>query len=130
MTNLVRIMSVGLVLTTMAGCTTTPRATNTRADVGPSPQQYEQTIREQLRQTLHDPYSVQDFRLSKPEFASCMIGPGQPLYGWRVVAHYNAKNAYGAYTGLRQAVYWFHGERIVLVSADTVRCPEAWRPGG
>jgi hypothetical protein len=59
-----------------------------------------------------------------------MITPGQPFHGWRVISHYNAKNAYGTYVGHRQSVYqsvyWFHGERIIFVSADTQRCPEGW----
>lgn len=127
MYSLVRIAAVGMIVTVMAGCAMTPKATNTMAHVGTMPQDYEQTIREQLRRTLNDPDSVQDFRVSKPQLASCMIGPGQPLNGWRVVAHYNAKNAYGAYTGVRQSVYWFHGERLVLVSLDAQRCPEGWQ---
>jgi starvation-inducible outer membrane lipoprotein len=110
----------------LAGCVMTPRAINTRADVGARPEQYEQTIREHLRMTLLDPNSVQDFRISEPELASCMIASGHPFYGWRVISHYNAKNAYGGYVGLQQSVYWFHGERIVLRSVDTHRCPEGW----
>jgi hypothetical protein len=114
---------IGL-LVVLAGCAMTPRATNTRLDIGAQPEHYEQAIREHLRMTLLDPYSVQGFHVNGPELASCMIASGHPFYGWRVIARYNAKNAYGGYTGFRQYVYWFHGERIVLITADTNRCPE------
>jgi hypothetical protein len=84
----------------LAGCAT-PTYTNTRADVGARPEHYELAIREHLSRTLYDPSSVQDFRVSEPELTSCMIAPGAPFYGWRVMAQFNAKNLYGGYTGLR-----------------------------
>jgi hypothetical protein len=120
------LVAMAVLMPIVVGCAT-PMATNTRAEVGAMPQHYEEAIREQLRLTLNDPASVQDFRAGPPKLSSCMIGPGQLFYGWRVIAHYSAKNLYGAYVGLRQQVYWFHGERIALVSLDTVRCPEGWK---
>jgi hypothetical protein len=119
-------MVIGL-LVFMAGCAMTPRYANVSGTEGDRPEQYEQTIREHLRVTLKDPYSIQDFSVSSPERTWCAIPPGGgTFYGWRVISKYNAKNAYGAYVGLRQSVYWFHGERIKLITADGDRCPEAW----
>jgi len=113
-------------LVLLAGCALTPTYTNTRADVGARPEHYEQTIRDHLRVTLKDPYSVQDFSVSEPELTACSIAPGHPFYGWRVATQYNAKNAYGAYVGLQQSFYWFHGERLKLITADLRTCPEGW----
>jgi hypothetical protein len=108
----------------LVGCAMTPRLTNTRADVGAQPAFYEQTIREHLHRSLLDPYSVQDFHVSEPELMACMIAPSYPFYGWRTAVQYNAKNAYGGYVGLRRSFYWFHGERLALITADPGRCPE------
>jgi hypothetical protein len=120
---------IGL-LVFLAGCVMTPmtpKYTSTSTDVGAKPEHYEQTIREHLRRTLKDPYSVQDFSVSAPERTWCAINPGgYPFHGWRVIAKYNAKNAYGAYVGLRQSVYWFHGERLTLMTTDANMCPEGW----
>jgi hypothetical protein len=110
----------------LVSCVATPRYTNTRADVGAKPEHYEQTIREYLRVTLKDPYSVQDFSVSEPELTACSIAPGSPFYGWRVATQYNAKNSYGAYVGLRQYFYWFHGEQVKLITTDLSICPEGW----
>jgi hypothetical protein len=114
-----------LVFIAIVGCAT-PRYHNTVMDIGPKPINYEQTIREQMRVTLLDPHSVQDFRAWEPISSSCMIGPGYPFYGWRVATQYNAKNAYGGYTGIQWRYYWFHGEQIKLVTSSSVRCPEGW----
>lgn len=111
----------------LAGCAMMPRLANVSGAEGNKPEHYEQTIREHLRVTLLDPHSVQDFRVTTPERTWCAIPPaGGTFYGWRVKVQYNAKNAYGGFTGLRQFVYWFHGERIALINSDPDRCPEAW----
>jgi hypothetical protein len=79
-------MKLGLVLVfILLGCVVTPRYTNTRADVGPKPEHYEQTIREHLRIALRDPYSVQDFRVGEPELTVCTTASGHPFYLWRVL---------------------------------------------
>ena len=116
------VISVGLLL---SGCVT-PSYHTTRADVGAKPEYYEQTIREHLRVVPRDPYSMQDFSVSEPVLAHCMIAPSYPFYGWRVATQYNAKNAYGAYVGVQRYFYWFHGERIRLTTSDSAVCPEGW----
>jgi hypothetical protein len=111
----------------LAGCTMAPRLANVSGAEGNKPEHYEPTIREHLRVTLLDPHSVQDFRVSHLERTWCLIPPGGgTFYGWRAKVEYRAKNAYGAYTGLQQSFYWFHGERIALITRDPDRCPEAW----
>jgi hypothetical protein len=121
---------IGL-LVFLAGCTIrpmTPRYANISGAEGAKPEHYEQTIREHLRVTLKDPYSIQDFSVSAPERTWCAIPStrGGTFYGWRVISKYNAKNSYGAYVGLSQSVYWFHGESIKLITSDQNHCPEAW----
>jgi hypothetical protein len=109
----------------LLGCVA-PRFHNTVADVGDKPINYEQTIRNHLHTTLLDPYSIQGFRVSNPVSSECMIGLNYAFYGWRVDTQYNAKNAYGAYTGLKRYFYWFHGERLRLVTSEPRVCPEGW----
>jgi hypothetical protein len=76
--------------------------TNTPDLAGAKPQNYEQTIRDYLRVSLKDPYSMQDFSVSEPVLTSCAIGIYGPFHAWRVPAAYNAKNSYGAYVGLQR----------------------------
>jgi hypothetical protein len=117
---------IGL-LVVLAGCAVTLRLANVRGAEGPKPEHYEQTIREHLRVALLDPYSVQDFFVDTTERTWCAIPRGGgTFYGWLVEVRYNAKNAYGAYTGLKQYFYWFHGEWIMLITERADRCLEAW----
>lgn len=67
----------------LMGCTVTPRLANVRGAEGEKPERYEQTIREHLRVTLLDPYSVQDFFVDTPERTWCAIPQGGgTFYGW------------------------------------------------
>ena len=72
------ILSVFLVF--LVGCATTPRLANTLGAEGHRPEHYEQTIREHLRVTLLDPYSVQDFRVTAQERTWCVIPSEGTLY--------------------------------------------------
>jgi hypothetical protein len=118
-----RRFCLAILLVSLTACAA-PRFANTRADVGPQPVDYEATIREHLRRTLYDPYSVQDLRIDEPGISSCTIRPGYAFYGWLVPVQMNAKNRYGAYVGLRHSFYWFRGEQLVLITADRLQCPE------
>ncbi len=110
------------------GCTTAGGGllnTNTVEDAGNMPLNYESSIMNYLERNLKDPYSVKGLRISKPVLTQCAVGMYGPFNGWRVTASYNAKNSYGAYTGLQEEFYWFHGEQIKGVGDSPNFCPEA-----
>lgn len=112
------------------------------AIVGQEPKNYEQTIREYLRQNLKDPNSMIDFSIiEKPIKTSCkafgvsrldkILNPYKTQHiefsGWRVTVSYNAKNSYGGYVGLTKEFYWFHGEKLIGASEGPYEgsCDEA-----
>lgn len=112
----------------LAGCSTPGGGylnTNVPADAGNEPAKYEATIQAYLRETLKDPYSIQDFSVTRPERSSCAVGIYGPHFGWRVDVSYNAKNSYGAYVGLQTYYFWFHGERIEGITTTPALCPDA-----
>lgn len=117
-----------LLTVVLTGCTTPGGGllnTNIPADAGAAPIHYEQVIKNYLRLTLKDPSSVMDFAVGDPTLTSCAVGVYGPFHGWQVPAVYNAKNSFGAYTGLQQTFFWFHNERLAGVSSNRVFCPEA-----
>lgn len=118
----------------VGGCATGTLNTNTAQDVGSAPVNYESTIRAYLRETLKDPFSIQDFSVEAPVLARCSIGIYGPFHGWAVRTHYNAKNSYGAYVGRKTYYYWFHGEGLKGENDSLTSCnlasgwKGAWTP--
>ena len=131
-----RLISIARLLMGVAallgGCATPGGSflnTNTPADAGSAPTQYEQTIRTYLRTALKDPHSMIDFSISEPIQTSCSVGIYGYFHGWRVTVSYNAKNSFGGYVGLQTHYYWFHGDFIKGIGNNPSSCPEApgWR---
>lgn len=65
---------------------------------------------ENLRQSLKDPYSVRSAEISQPKigFAGLLRGGNVPV----VCAKFNARNSFGAYTGVEEHVFVFKGGKI------------------
>ena len=83
------------------------------------PEKYEELINAHLKKALFDPYSVQDLTIGKP----VKITLKKPLFGlkpgqiiWACDVTYNAKNRYGAYTGIKKHIYFFRGNQIIDIS--------------
>lgn len=114
----------------LTGCTGMMNI-NTAVDAGPKPNHYQETIQLFIQKTLKDPYSLRDFNTGQPVLASCSVGIYGPFHGWRVPVQYNAKNSFGAYTGLKTYYYWFHGETLKGYNSSPTFCPEAsgWKGG-
>lgn len=87
-------------------------------------------IRAHLARTLRDPDSMKAFRLvSGPDEMTATNGAYNYERSWLVCAEYNAKNAYGGYTGLSAhsfPVRQHLGEWVVVSNtgwvATSLRC--------
>ncbi|MBK0003175.1 hypothetical protein [Erwinia sp. S38] len=90
------------------------------ADYGELPENYQQQVKNWWGTMLKDPYSAQ-YTFGKPSKAWFKDGilaesGGAMRFGWLIPITVNAKNSYGAYTGLEaHTVFYSHGK---IESAD------------
>lgn len=76
------------------------------AGAQPSREQAESAVRAHMRRTLRDPDSVKDFDwISGPDLVTGTTAGGSFERAWLVCVEYNAKNAYGGYTGITTESY-------------------------
>lgn len=116
LTSLSEVAAIAAILAGCAGVSAPSEAELSKADYGPYPQNYETVIKDHLRVTLRDPYSVMDLRVAPP--TKCWFRRSQfelTHYGWCSVVSYNAKNAYGAYVGIRTTEYLIYQGEVMLV---------------
>jgi hypothetical protein len=109
-----KIIIAGLFLLALAGCIdsqTKKYYDSAAADYGECPQNYEQTIKNIVSETLKDPYSAQ-YRFEAPYKGYANKGFQGREYGWIVTVGINAKNSFGAYTGEQKHSYLFRGEHM------------------
>lgn len=107
-------------LAAVAGCASVPTG-QVLTEAGPQPTkaQAEATIRAHLRRNLRDPDSMKDFAmLSGPDIVTGTNAGLNYEKAWLVCVEYNAKNAYGGYTGLKSEAYplRFSGGDLVVIS--------------
>ena len=111
----------------LCGCAGSPGGNwvgaNVPEDAGPSPSNYEETARSCLKGILKDPDSLKQFSVGTPMKRSCTIGIYGRFWGWRVQVNYNAKNSYGAYTGVHTKYFWFHGDNVTAITDHPTDCP-------
>jgi len=93
------------------GCANSKWRSDTPPDYGTqvSMENAETIIKEYMKTSLKDPYSVQDFKILNSDPKKCfwknIYGSFYPnYYGWCIIHQYNAKNSYGAYIGLEKHV--------------------------
>jgi len=95
---------------TLIGCANSKWRSDTPPDYGPAVSigEAESIIKDYMKTSLKDPYSVRDFEiLGQPKkcFWKKIYGSFYPnYYGWCATHQYNAKNSYGAYIGMKQHV--------------------------
>lgn len=114
MTRTHRLFCTVLLSITLAGCGIKIRPdqeTLDRADFGPYPAAYEQTITAFMQRRLRDPDSARYRFVGNPRQYFYGVG-GEPYYGWRVCAWINAKNGYGGYTGEQLAFFLLRDGRV------------------
>ena len=106
----------------------TPQSGPMVVDAGPMPtkEQAEQAIKNGLQMVLKDPDSLKQFRLrSGPKLISWyrgLVNGGGHEKAWLYCYEYNAKNSFGAYTGLKidGAAMRVYGDRAQLVPFNII----------
>jgi len=109
-TTFAAMLGAGVIL---AGCMQAPVTGDAAAAAGPRPDNYREIVAQNLRQTLFDPYSVRDAAISEPRVHRAMVGPR-----WNVCFRGNAKNRFGAYTGLSYIVFVIESGQVTASATD------------
>lgn len=82
-------------------------------NVGPFPENYQELVSARIASHLLDPYSVHFDFVAPPE-RGWQNRYGKLYIGWRGQVGVNAKNAYGAYVGLRHYDYVIRNGRVIF----------------
>jgi len=92
------------------------------ASIGPPPANYRAAVKEHIKTTFFDPYSLRDVELSEPVPASMVFDGGNlvPYSGWMVCLKANGKNRLGGYTGLQVTGILFQGG---VITTNTPSAP-------
>lgn len=95
----------------MAGC----QSASQQVSEEPPPANYRQVAAEYMRKTLFDPWSARDAQIAAP--VKSAYGPSLNSDGlytpWVVCVRMNAKNRFGAYTGLTATALAIKGTEVV-----------------
>lgn len=88
--------------------------------IGPYPTEYRAVVRDYLRKTLFDPYTVQDAQISRPKQGDLYVEGTLGVHeaGWLVCFRSNSKNRVGAYTGLSDMAMVIRGGRVLTSTSD------------
>lgn len=108
--------AAGAVAVILLGCAATPNE-----NIGPRPTAYREIVRDHIRTSFADPYSIRDAQITEPNKVGQLTKKGTLTYetGWAVCVRANAKNRMGAYTGARSTVFLIRDGRVVESGDDT-----------
>ena len=99
-----------------AGCDTSPPTKEQMDSVnyGPKPDNYQDIIRDYLRNRMTDPTAgIIDFKAGPTQMYQKDAVLRDVQFGWAVCAMVNDKNTRGAYTGFYPAVYFIRNGKVV-----------------
>ena len=124
------LVLLGLCILTVGGCAA-PRPTLQQAaaaDYGVYPENYQEIIKAHLNETLFDPYSIRDLRMSKPEKGYAWGPVGRPpIYGYKCFVSFNCKNRMGGYIGKTMYYTLIRNGKIIVMEdvreIDNLMCP-------
>jgi hypothetical protein len=105
-------LSAALAAATLSGCVTASSEA-----IGPYPTNWEQALRDTIRKTFFDPYSIRDARATSPQTGHLFF-----QQGWVVCFEANAKNRMGGYTGLKRTAYLLNNGQVVNSMTDAPLC--------
>jgi hypothetical protein len=110
-------LSFGAMSVLLIGCSTDPptKEDMEAANYGPKPDNYQQIVRDFLRNRLTDPTAaIIDFKAGPTQMyqKDTMIRDLQ--VGWAVCVMVNDKNSRGAYQGFVPAVYYIRNGKVVV----------------
>jgi hypothetical protein len=100
----------------LGGCDTSPPTKQqvSSVDYGPKPDDYQQIIRDYLRNRFTDPTAaIIDFKAGPTQMYQKDAVVRDLQFGWAVCAMVNDKNTQGAYTGFYPAVYFIRNGNVV-----------------
>lgn len=87
------------------------------------PANYKAQIKERLKTTLVDPYSLRDLEITDPQ-AIPLFGGSAP----GVCLRFNPKNNYGAYSGLQTYIVYFRSGKMSVIDHPKTTVCGAWKP--
>jgi len=99
----------------LVGCDTSPPSKDLLESVnyGPKPDNYQQIIRDYLRNRLTDPTAaIIDFKAGPTQMYQKSAAGRDVQFGWAVCTMVNDKNTYGAFTGFSPAVYFIRNGKV------------------
>ena len=100
----------------LGGCDTSPPTKEQLESVnyGPKPDNYQQIIRDFLRNRLTDPTAaILDFKAGPTEMYQKDTFVRDLQFGWAVCVMVNDKNTRGAYEGFNPGVYYIRNGKVV-----------------
>jgi len=103
----------------ITGCSTAPPTKEQResVDYGPRPDNYEQIVRDYLRNRLTDPTTaLVEFKAGPTQLYQRDTVVRDLQFGWAVCVLTNDKNARGAYDGYRTGVYFIRNGKVVAAN--------------
>jgi len=119
-----RAFALSILATGLTACASAPTGEGGRAvtlaDAGPAPADALGLINRELRTRLKDPESARVAIAREPRrvvFATSSFNKGGA--GWEICAQVNAKNSFGAYTGVKQVfMLWNTGRVVDFIDGD------------
>ena len=103
----------------LGGCDTSPPTKDMMEAVnyGPKPDNYQEIIKEYLRNRLTDPTTaIVDFKAGPAHMYQKDTVVRDLQFGWAVCAMVNDKNTRGAYIGFYPAVYFIRNGKVVATN--------------
>jgi hypothetical protein len=123
----VKALLMSLSLTACVSCSPVTGSDHlAKNDPGPYPTNYKQVVGNYLPASLKDPYSVQSLSASQPQKVTVDTGlaGGGNVQAWQSCVTYNAKNSYGAYTGIRYYTFTFRDGQLFSDATGMLRITE------
>src|SRR5258708_4474940 len=107
-------LTLTVIVLILGGCAPVVGAHLANTDPGPYPSNYKQLIAGYLLATLKDPSSAQILSSSEPKPAQTYAGVqrGGNVAVWKSCITYNAKNSFGAYTGMHSYTFSFRDGQL------------------
>lgn len=112
---MLRALGVFLSFLVLTGCKSESIPIKAHEAETQPPLAYKESVLNHIKRTYFDPYSIRSALISEP-IAYYRVGFG---HVWFVCYKLNAKNRYGAYTGLKQSTCSFDGNMLKNCREDS-----------
>jgi len=98
----------------LVGCQSIP---TTEEKLGPYPDDYKNIVKNHIKSTFYDPYSLRDAELTPP--VNARVGWDT---GWAVCLRTNGKNRMGGYTGMQTSVILIRDYKVISTYRNFKPC--------